>query len=170
MNRMTQSSETHLSDEQFSNLLIGDLVESEARAHLLHCAHCRQEAGIFTDSVNLFSTTSLAWLETKATKRSLLQLFRSRERRSMFVSLAWATAAILFVIIGVPTWNHRHHLPSEDDVAQVNPVDSAAQVAEDNRLLLSVNTVLSSNEGSPLPESRLADYARPPIRIDSRLK
>jgi len=160
----------HLTDEQFSGLLLGDDLDIAARAHLLDCTLCRQEAEKFTSSVNLFSKTSLAWADTKPAKRSLLPVFRSREKRAMFTPLVWALAATLLVIIEFPAWNHNRNRQSESSVAQTAGGDSAAQVAEDNQLLQSVNVVLSSNEGSPLPESRLADYARPASRADSRLK
>ena len=165
-----RTSEVHLTDEQFSSLLLSEELDLGARAHLGHCLQCQQEVEAFGDSVNLVGKTTLAWIEAKSPRRSLLPLLRTRQRRLVYFPAAFALATILLILVGMLTRRHEGSERSEPSVAQTAAGDSPAQVAEDNHLLESVNLVLSSNQGSPLPESRFAEYTTPVARKDLRLK
>ena len=169
-NPSTRAAGTHLTDEQFSALLLGEDVDAQAKAHMAHCTRCLQEAETFKRSVDLFGTASLAWTKTKQPRQSLLPVFRYRQRRAIYVPLVFTLAAMLLVLVGIPVGHHDRVQQPGPRLAQVLPQDSAAEIAEDNHLLQSVDLVLSSSEGSPLPESHLAAYVRPASRTDLRLK
>ncbi len=156
---MTTANDHHLSDEQFSALLTGDRLDQAGQRHVAECARCRAEVEQFTSSVDLFSSASAAWAESRPAAPSLVPVSRSRERRALYMPVGWAVAAAMLVTLGLPEWNRRHASVGDTEVATTaSTSDSAAQVAADNQLLQSVNVALSSNEDSPLPEYRLSGY------------
>lgn len=162
--------EPHLTDEQFGALMLSEGLDLGARTHLDHCARCQREVESFTDSVQLAGKTSLAWIDAKPPRRSLEQVSRLWQRRLLYYPAAFALVAMLLIMMGMLIRDHDRTQNDQPAIAQAVSEDSPAQVAEDNHLLESVNLVLSENQGSPLPESRLAEYTRPASRTDSRLK
>jgi len=141
----------HLTDAQFTDLLIGGDPTPESAQHLAQCDLCRSELSKFSGSVSLFNVTSL---EQSAAQPSLsLRTQAARpSSHSTYVPLRWALAAALLVTIAIPTWKYDHRSPAEI----TPPDDSAAQIAQDDQLLQSVNVALNSDEASPLPEYHLS--------------
>lgn len=146
----------HLSDEQFSELLIGGSLTEDGRRHLSECEACRHEAEKFTDSVGMFRSTSLAWSETKQKKAR--RIVAGQAVRLRLAPIGWALAAALVIVVGVPTWNdHHENAQVSSSSARSGPADSAAEIASDNQLMQSVNLALNTSEASPVAEYHLLD-------------
>jgi predicted anti-sigma-YlaC factor YlaD len=153
---MTTELSTHLSEEALDDVLIG-LGTPESEAHLAVCGVCRGQLEEFHSKLQMFSQASLAWSEARPAK-SFHTVTRLKHRHAMNASLGWALAATIFLLIGVPVWNHRHDsLPNFDLSTASAREDSAAQIAQDNDLLRSVNMALSATEASPLSEYNLSN-------------
>ena len=166
---MNKEKEVHLTNEQFATLMLGDALDIEVQKHISRCAACETEASKFASSVDLFATSSLGWSDNTTQHGSLAPIYRKQQRQRIFLPMALALATLLLMVGGIPLWQeHKKALTGKVTVAQPSQGDTASQVAEDNRLMQSVNVVLSSNQGSPLPEYRLADSYGPDTRITPR--
>jgi len=177
---MKTRNENHLTNEQFTELLIGGApgpeCGPECELHLAQCELCRNELTKFSESVALFTHTSLAWSDAQP-GRSLRTRAARRTSRLLYAPMGWALAAALLVLIAVPpAWKYEHrsvgdHASAAGRVPALESAqqDSAAQIAQDNQLLESVNVALNTNDASPLPEYRLSDSPRLGARTDSRI-
>ena len=159
----------HLNDDQFTDLLIGGALTEDCQRHLSKCAVCRSEAEKFTNSVGMFSTTSLAWSRTKPQQKSLRTIARWTSARAGFAPIGWALTAALLIAVGVPAWNDSHPNLHLHAPATQAPADSLAETAQDNQLMQSVNLALNTSDASPLPEYRLVEGSRP-MRMHARLR
>jgi len=162
----------HLTNDQFTEMIVTGVIDEACEKHLAGCELCREELTAFSDSVGLFSTTSLAWSESKPAE-SLRVAAHKQVRRAVYVPLRWAVAAAVVIGVAIPVWNydHRATITAVADAAAATG-DSPAEIAQDNQLLQSVNVALSTEESSPLPEYRLLDDSdvsgRSSPRPDSR--
>ena len=166
---MTISTNGHFTNDEFTELLISGALSEERRSHLSQCDRCRQDAEDFTLSVGIFNTTSLAWSETRP-KKSLRATARSQVRRALYFPVAWALAAALFILVGIPVWNHSHQLAFSHQARTTSAPDDSADIAQDNELLQSVNVALNTEDASPLPEYRLYDRPRKATHVDARTR
>ncbi len=167
---MKTGKQDHLNDDQFTELLIGGALTEDCRRHLSACDVCRREAEKFSNSVEMFSTTSLAWSRTKPQQKSLRTIVQWKAARTGLAPIGWALTAALLIAVGVPAWNDSHpklllHVPA----AASAPADSLAEIAQDNELMQSVNVALNASDGSPLPEDHLVEGSRP-MRTLARLQ
>ena len=163
---------THLTDDQFTDCV---LMESspEAQAHLSTCERCRQELVRFTQSMEDFSAATLSWSESQPTV-SLRSAARSTARRPVYAAAGWALATGLVLAAAVPPIWHRTHVGSanQEPVIEASAEDSEAQIAEDNRMMQSVNLAIRVHEPSPFTEFRLRDVRhtvtspRPEVRSE----
>ena len=166
---MNKEKEVHLTNEQFATLMLGDALDIEGQKHIGHCAACKTEASKFAASVNLFATSSLDWSDNTTQRGSLALIYSKQRRQRIFLPMALALAMLLLMVGGIPLWQeHKEALTGKVTVSQPSQGDTPSQVAEDNQLMQSVNVVLSSNQGSPLAEYRLAEPYRPDMRITPR--
>ena len=162
----------HLTNDQFAEMLMTGITDDASEKHLAGCEICREELAAFSDSVGLFSMTSLAWSETKPGE-SLRATSRKQAKSAAYAPLRWALAAAVLAGIAVPVWNYDHRLPAMQVAdSGSTPDDSPAEIAQDNQLLQSVNVALNTDEGSPLPEYRLMNElhasGRSSVRPDVR--
>ena len=158
---MNTPGSNHLTNDQFTEMLMTGITAPVCENHLAGCALCREELAVFSDSVGLFTTTSLAWSESKPAQS--LRMTASRQvRKAAYAPLRWALAAAVVVGVAVPVWNYEQR-PAANPVttAALASDDSPAEIAQDNALLQSVNVALNSDEGSPLPEYHLLNNAHP---------
>ncbi len=148
----------HLTDAQFSDLLAGATLDSRSEAHLAACSLCRAEAETVSGSLAEFNNFSVVWAEREAPRRVRTP---SRWALRWGAHPAWnagvvaAAAAVVFTV-GL-------HLPQHTAPAAVatpamgeatGAMPSGAELAEDNRLLSSIDQELSS---TPQPTVSLAD-------------
>ena len=166
---MIKGTQDHLTDDQFTDLLIGGALTQSCRRHLAECVVCRREAEEFTRSVGIFSTTSLAWSRTKPQK-SLRTIARWKPARAQIAPIGWALTAALLIAVGVPAWNKSHPGQHAQALAAPSaPADSPAEIAQDNQLMQSVNVALNTSDDSPLPDYRFLTGSRR-LRTDARLR
>lgn len=172
----SDSGSNHLTNDQFTGMLMTGVTDEACEKHLATCELCREELTAFSDSVGLFGATSLAWSKSKPAE-SLRVTARRQVRRAAYAPLGWALATAVAIGVAVPVWNYDHrpdHSSPTGQVAAANSQagDSPAEIAEDNQLLQSVNVALNTNEASPLPEYRLLNTmhasGRPARRQDLR--
>jgi hypothetical protein len=154
----------HLTNDQFSDLLIG-APGRDCELHLAECAYCRAELEKFSASVGLFSSTSLAWSETRPAAAAQAAS-RWQNMRWAYAPVGWALAVSVAIMVGVPAWRADHPAPAPYSAVNspASIEDSPADIARDNALLESVNVALNTNEDSPLPEYRLAGGSRSDAR------
>lgn len=162
MSGLTPSSQhhsvgTHLTDAQFSDLLAGTSLDSRSATHLAECCLCRAEAGAVTGSLAEFKTFSGAWAELEAARRVRTPsrwTLRLNAHPVWNAGLVAAAAAVVFSV-GL-------HLPQHTSPAAVvapamraaGATPTGAELAEDNRLLNSIDQELSS---IPEPTVSLAE-------------
>jgi anti-sigma factor RsiW len=140
----------HLSDDQFSDLLIGDC-SLEVRRHVDACPQCQNEFKRVQSAIDGFGATSLQWAEERE-PRSISpssQLFFQCRSLGTWAAAALLAAAVLF------------------EVHQGWTVGTPTDVAGDNRLMMSIDQEIRWQAKSPLslatPEKQY--HSRPPHRL-----
>jgi hypothetical protein len=151
---MTPELTNHLSEEALDDVLIG-LGTAESRAHLAVCAECRAQVATFHGDIGLFNAASMAWSESR---RPQLRESAPHGRTLHAAFIGWAAVATAMVVMAVGIWRHRPE-PSRQahTVQQSQPLDSEAQIAQDNQLLQAVNSAISPDEASPIEEYRILE-------------
>ena len=153
----------HLNDDQFTDVLIGEQLSSDATAHLSQCEACREELARFGSSVGDFNTASLAWSVSHAAGSSIEanRVRRFESRSPIMMAASWALAACLTVMAGVAVVQHREASSREANVASMVPPheDSEAEIAQDNKLLADVEREIHGYDRSPVQEYGLQSMA-----------
>jgi hypothetical protein len=143
----------HLTDEQFTDLLLGT-IPSSVTAHLQACPECAEEAQRVSGAIGSFSQQSRLWAERRAAStmpahHSVLSWFS----RPMAWSAAAAALAIATVVgVGVESSIARkgHPMDGQQQTAQIQPapvVTAAtpkADLSADNNLLAAIDEELSA--------------------------
>jgi len=163
---MSSIRQGHLTDGQFAECITESSIVAprpESEAHLRECAQCREELARFTESMADFSRVAFSWSEAQPAV-SLRAVASPAPSRTWFIPATWAVTAAVVAAIGIPLMKHRDRqpaAPAETTLADVQD-DSDAQIAEDNRLMRSVNMAIGVNDPSPLREYGLqpAHHAR----------
>jgi hypothetical protein len=132
----------HLSDAEFSLLLDGAQPGSDVAAHLAQCQCCREELEIVQDSLGSFRSLSTAWAEIQAPRHVPLPA-RWLQRRHAQASWSGGLAATAIAGALVFWLGFGQHRPKATAVHAVSVAPSNAELAEDNRLLQSIDTELS---------------------------
>jgi predicted anti-sigma-YlaC factor YlaD len=149
----------HLTDEQFAECLTGEMPSAATREHLAVCEACRAEMDMFTSSVKGFDAATMDWSRMRPAPK--LSGKTSERRASVAAPLGWALATAFALVIGVPVVMHQ--VSPATTATQTSPStaldDSAAQIAQDNKLMASVDVVLNDDEPSPFREYHIADPA-----------
>ncbi len=143
----------HLTDAQFSECLTAERPKPAIQAHLTECDACRMELGSFMAAMDDFGAAAMNW--SKAQPVPSVRAKAAQTRRGYVMPMGWALrgalAAAAIAAVGVPVEMHRER-ENPPPVATMDAVDSATQIAQDNRLLESVNVALAESEPSPLTE------------------
>ena len=138
----------HLNDDQFMECVMGAEPGLDAAAHLRVCEECRGELARFGGAVDSFNRASQAWSEARPVE---VQPVGSgyRASRPFFAAASYALAACLMVRVAVVAV-HREPSGSPAAVASVSEPeeDSAAQIAQDNELLMDVDVAIRSDDRS----------------------
>ena len=145
----------HLSDEQFAECLTGEIPSVATREHLAACAVCRAEMELFTGSVKSFDNATMDWSRMQAAPR--LAAKTSRQRTSVAAPLGWALATAFVLVFGAPTVMNRFFPPHTAHVAPTE--EYATEIAQDNKLMASVDVALSEEDPSPFREYHIAEPA-----------
>ena len=164
---MTPASRAHLSEEAFDDVLIG-LGSPESEAHLAACPECSAQVRAFRGDVQLFNAASMAWSESRRPQPSKQPGARVR---AAFVG--WVAAAAALAVMAFAIWHHRPApAPNQANTIQSQPVDSEAQIAQDNQLLQAVSAAISPDEISPLDEYKILESPHPhsKARSNKRMK
>lgn len=140
---------THLSAEALDDVMIG-LGSQASHAHLAACAGCRAKIEQFQGDVRLFNEASLAWAENRNVNRAAV--VRHGGFRIPTPVLSLCAAAMLLVIVGLPTIVRPHH-PVVAPVA--NTGDSTEQIAQDNQLMKDVDAAINPDEASLVDQYQL---------------
>jgi predicted anti-sigma-YlaC factor YlaD len=165
---MRDKPSTHLTEEAFDDALIG-LGSPQTEAHLAECADCRDRLQEFRSQIDLFNQTSLAWSEARPAKPVLIEEPRPRLSLVPYAPWGWVLAALLFLVIGVPVWQHTRHPITNLGSASV-PQDSEEQIAQDNNLMRSVDAALNETEASPLREYNFTGRSHPRLKQRSEVR
>jgi hypothetical protein len=161
---MTPEPTNHLSEEALDDVLIG-FGSPESHAHLAECAECRDHLKMFLGDVALFNTASLAWSKDRLPRP---RTEKPRRVRMHVAFVGWAvTAALLLMALGI--WHHRPEAaPKQANTVQPQPVDSEAQIAQDNQLMQAVNAAISPDEASPIEEYKIVESPHPPSKAHTK--
>ena len=135
---------------------IGEEPGVEAAAHLRECEACREELARFGMSVSVFNSASRAWSEARPVEvRTEGRGYRAA--RPFFAMASGMVAACLVLGVGVEAVLHHEQGGRPGTAVSSGPQeDSAAQIAQDNQLLMAVDVATRSDDRSPVQEYGLA--------------
>ena len=144
----------HLTDEQFSDLIAGELPNDAAATHLGECAHCRGELEAVRASMTDFNSVSMAWAQVEAPHRVQTPsrwLVRLGSRPSWGLGFVTMAAACL-IAVGI---QHPFAHPAQAPATIASSEPSTAEIADDNRLMASINQELEYDAQPAVPVSDL---------------
>ena len=176
----SQSHLTHLTDAQFSDLLLG-ATPAPVRAHLEACPQCSAEAERVSLAIGSFEQQSRLWAERGAASQPILVSHRQPAFSWLHRPPAWTAAALAVALaagIGVAVRNdipsvHKGHpqaVQQQLATAQPAPPVSPATLKADNALLSAIDGELRADESAPaalygLTATSRGPRARAPKRI-----
>ena len=153
----------HLTNQQFTGLLIGDC-SLEVRRHVDACPRCQEEFKQVQSAIDCFGAAGLEWAEQRAPLAisASSQLFSQCRSLGTWAAAALLAAAVLFEVHQgwiVPT-------PAADNVA-TEVVESTSDVADDNRLMMAIDQEIRWQAESPLSMAAPAklSHSGPPRRL-----
>jgi len=149
---MDTRNETHLTDAQFTDLLLGAIPPS-VTAHLDACPQCAEEAQRVSGAIGSFDRQSRLWAERRAAAHPMPAPSRQPALSWLNRPAAWSAAAAALVLATVLGVAHRneHVVPTQQQVAAVQPAPevSPATLKADNDLLSAINGELSADATPP---------------------
>jgi hypothetical protein len=149
--------QSHLTDEQFTNLLLGTCTTS-VRAHLQECAQCSQEAERVSNAIAGFEQQSRLWAERRAASLPALQADRRPGFAWIYRPQAWTVAALTIALgLGIGVSVRRASVPQDHKLAEQPPmmqvhraaVVSPSTLKADNDLLSAIDGELRADESTP---------------------
>jgi hypothetical protein len=154
---------SHLTDEQWSELLYGDST-LEASQHLLVCPACQAEFRKLRSSLDEFAALGLNWAEGRASASISAPSAIVRNWASISTAAAAVLAAVALLTV------HHENKRVEVPAAAVQPVDYASEVAADDRLMVAIDKEIrwqteSAVANIDLGNSARASHARPSHRL-----
>ncbi len=150
----------HLTDEQFAQLLDGANNDVEAQLHLESCPVCREELGAVRSAVGDLNFASLRWAERRA-----IRIERPSQWRLSWSALpGWGAAMASVLVLGVALGAH---IENREQAAVVRPAAHAVEapsddeLAQDNRLLRSIDSELTEQVGAQVATAQPASVSGP---------
>jgi hypothetical protein len=149
----------HLNDEQFATLLAGDSADARARVHIEDCAACRTELCSLGAAIGDLNAASLRWAEQRAARIAVPSSWALR----WSALPGWGATLAGVLIFGVALGAHMQNI---DERAAVVPQSHLAaapsddELAQDNRLMRSIDDQLSDQIRPEVPVSQLDASAR----------
>jgi hypothetical protein len=137
----------HLTEEQFTQALAGDC-DLDVSRHLQTCPQCQCETKRVQAAISDFTAAGLEWAEQQA-PASITVCSRFVPRWQAVSS--WTAAAVVAtaVLFGV----HQERMSQTAAITAIPTVEraeSAADVADDNRLLAAIDTEIRWQAQSPV--------------------
>lgn len=165
---MTPALPTHLSEEALDDVLIG-LGTEESHAHLAVCAECRAQVATVRGDIALFNAASMAWSASRPSRPLVSDARHHPRLHAAFIG--WAVTAAALVLMAVGIWRHHPAAPPNNaNTGQSLPVDSEAQIEQDNQLLQAVNAAISPVEASPIEEYKIVENSHPHTKTRSKTR
>ena len=171
-------SDSHLSDDQLEELLLGpadDATIAPLQAHVGACALCRARQEAFTGVVANFNQATLDWSRARVETPMRAAVPSSpKQRFRLFSAPAYAFAATLLVLLTLvfsrflphhgedlsDRLGHTHQpvaiSPLAGDQAASAPASPAAQIAADNNLLADIDSALDQPDPAPISTMPIA--------------
>jgi predicted anti-sigma-YlaC factor YlaD len=169
--RKDNNGQRHLTDEQFTELLMGSR-PAWVQAHLVECSACREEAERVSGAIGDFAEQSLLWAEQRAVARPMRVAEREPAWAWLLRPQAWAVGAMAIALaVGIGMTMHRDHTQpvqqatatapadaTKTQVATVQPVAAKVQaeakagratLKADNALLTAIDGELRADESTP---------------------
>ena len=150
----------HLTDEQFAELLGGATSDASAQVHLESCAACREELHVVGSALTDLNVASLRWAERRA-----LRIERPSQWRLNWSALpGWGAAMASVLVLGVALGAH---IENREQTAVVRPAAHAVEapsedeLAQDNRLLRSIDSELTEQVGAQVASAEETSASRP---------
>jgi hypothetical protein len=149
----------HLNDEQFANILAGDHSDLRVRLHVESCAKCRRELTSVGVAISDLNYASLRWAEQHAARVEV----PSRWVLNWNSMPGWGATMAAVLIFGVALGAHMQLNQQSAVVARPSHLMSAPsddELAQDNSLMLSIDSELSEQVGPEMPVADLSVSSR----------
>ena len=148
----------HLTDEQFANLLAGDRCEEDARLHVDSCEICRTELASVGFAVNDLNRFSTHWADQRAARIQTPSAWSLNWK----MLPGWGATVAAVLIFGVALGTH---IQSSAPIAAVETphtmaAPTADELAQDNRLMSSIQDEINEQPGVQTAVSALDDSSR----------
>jgi hypothetical protein len=155
----------HLTDEQFANILAGDQSDVRARLHAESCVKCQRELLSLGGAIGDLNHASLRWAEKRAARIEV----PSRWVLNWNSMRGWGATLAGVLMFGVALGAHVQI--NQQNAAVERPphtlvAPSDDELANDNNLMLSIDSELTERVGGQVPDSDLNVSARPAHRRD----
>lgn len=148
----------HLTDEQFAELLAGGTTDARVQLHLESCANCRKELDAIAAAVEDLSVASLRWAERRA-----IRIERPSHWRLKWSALpGWgaAMAGVLVLGVAVGAQFEKREAAVVRTPAHLVDAPSADELAQDNRLLRSIQSELTEQVGAQMATAQPASISQ----------
>lgn len=158
----------HLTDEQFANVLAGDHSDLRVRVHVESCAKCQRELTSLGAAVGDLNYASLRWAEQRAARIEV----PSRWVLNWNSMPGWGATLAGVLIFGVALGAHVQINQQNAVVARPSHTIAAPsddELAQDNNLMLSIDSELSEQVNGQVPVSDLNVSSRPHRRAVSEV-
>jgi hypothetical protein len=154
MENYREAQPTHLTDEQFADLLLG-ANPSSVQAHLKACSQCAEEAERVSRAIGSFAQQTRLWAERRAASHPIFAPQRQPVFEWLHRPRAWTAAALAIAVaagIGVSARNNRQR-SAQTQVAishtqPATPQLSPATIKADNELLSAIDGELRADESA----------------------
>ena len=144
--------QSHLTDEQFADLLLG-ATPAAVQDHLKGCSACAEEADRVAGAIGSFEQQSRLWAERRAATSPTLTPAPAPAFAWLHRPQSWTAAALAIVLAaGFSVAARNHHAPvAQTQVAKVQPTPavSPSTLKADNELLSAIDGELRADESTP---------------------
>lgn len=141
--------QSHLTDEQFADLLLG-LPSPSVRAHLELCPHCSDEAQRVSGAISSFAQQSRLWAERHAASLPAHKPGWQPVLPRLHRPQAWAAVALTIALasgLGV-SLRIDHTRSSQQLAVQPVAVVPSTTLTEDNQLLSAIDGELRADDST----------------------
>ena len=141
----------HLDNQQFTNYLLENRIDSEGVRHLAACPACREELERFTMLISDFNEDTLRWSEARVAGSAVKPPVRAQQWKPL---VRWAMAACLLLagVLSVLVAGRRIPYERASNGAVRLVQNSGEQIANDNRVLTGVYEEINAPVTVPMQE------------------
>jgi hypothetical protein len=157
MDTHSEIEQSHLTDEQFADLLLGTN-PSAVQAHLKACKQCAEEAERVSSAIGSFEQHSRLWAERRAAARPALAPKRPPAFEWLYRPQAWTAAALAIALAVGATINARNHRAASAlaNESQTAAVQTPAPQAPSVQAPVAQPTVVQSTIAQAEPAPRVS--------------